>query len=140
MNEARSPAPPTAPDRATVRILLIDDDPLVRRYLERQLVAAGHLVHAVSGIRDGKKVLGAEPLDLVITDLYMPDADGLDVLDYVRAGHPSLPVLVISGRFGADSFSTTLMATAKSLGAGAVLRKPVAREQLLAAVDELVPP
>jgi CheY-like chemotaxis protein len=102
------------------------------------LVHGGHAVTAVPGLREAKAVLRTLPLDLVVTDVYMPDADGLEVLQLVRQEHPSLPVIVISGRFAADTFGKSLMMSMRKLGAAGTLAKPVTPSSILACVEEVM--
>lgn len=108
------------PSRA--RILVIDDDPLLRRTLGRILTTAGHTVTCAATVRQGMEALLAGNIDVVVTDIYMPDEDGLDALRQLREARPETPVIVLSGRL-ADEFGQALEAMLLSLGAVATLTK-----------------
>jgi len=78
------------------RILLVDDDPLVRRLVSGCLVAAGYVVRvAVDGLDALEKLRAALP-DLIISDLNMPRMSGIELLEVVRKRFPQIPVIVIS--------------------------------------------
>ena len=79
------------------RVLLVDDEPLVRKLISRYLVAAGYVVRvAVDGL-DAIGKLRAGPLDLIISDLNMPRMSGPELLEVVHKSFPQIPFMVISG-------------------------------------------
>ncbi len=79
------------------RVLLVDDEPLVRKFISRHLVAAGYIVRvAVDGL-DAIGKLRAGPIDVIISDLNMPRMSGVELLTVVRKRFPQIPVIVISG-------------------------------------------
>jgi CheY-like chemotaxis protein len=83
--------------KSSNRLLLVDDDPLFRKFASRYLVAAGYVVRvAVDGLDAIRKLRGG-PLDLIISDLNMPGMSGFEFLDVVRKRFPQIPVIVISG-------------------------------------------
>jgi len=83
--------------RLSVRVLLVDDDPLVRRFVSRRLVAAGYVVRvAVDGLEALAKLRAGLP-DLIISDLTMPRMAGLEFLRVVRLRFPQIPVIIMSG-------------------------------------------
>ena len=82
------------------------------------------------------ELLRRQPVDLVITDVLMPDGDGLDVIQSLRQTHSAARVLAISGG-GRHLQATDCLKFAKGLGADEVLLKPFNREQLLAAVNRI---
>jgi CheY-like chemotaxis protein len=78
-------------------ILIIDDEPEVLRVLKKVLEGAGH---SVTEAADGKTALrwfAGRPTDLVVTDIYMPEMDGLEFLMRLREAFPETPVVAISG-------------------------------------------
>ena len=78
------------------RVLLVDDDPLIRKLISRRLVAAGYVVRtAVDGL-DAIGKLRAGPPDMIISDLNMPRMTGYEFLEVVRKRFPQIPVIVIS--------------------------------------------
>lgn len=105
-----------------MRILLIDDDPLVRRSCARALQGARHEVSSAETVREGLRAIEASAFDLVVTDMYMPDEDGLDCLRQIRELRPDLPVIVMSGQLSGD-FGATLQTVAMAMGAAATLGK-----------------
>jgi len=79
------------------RVLLVDDEPLVRKLISGYLVAAGYVVRAaVDGLDAIGKLRGGLP-DLIVSDLNMPRMTGFEFLDVVRERFPQIPVVVISG-------------------------------------------
>ena len=115
-------------------VLLIEDDESLRELLRTTLISAGYAVlEAVNG-RQGIRVFRKPPADLVITDLYMPERDGLEVIEALRRTHPQVKVLAISGASGTMGY----FPLAQSLGAVAVLQKPFAPSSFLNVVAQLL--
>ncbi len=103
------------------RILVIDDDPLLRVTLAAALSTAGHVaVEAGNGL-DGVTEARRYPPDLIIVDLIMPEQDGIETLIRLRATYPDLPVVAIAG---ARARNQDFLSLATSLGATATLAKP----------------
>jgi DNA-binding NtrC family response regulator len=117
------------------RILLIEDDNSIRPLLQENLQREGHTVTAASNGREGVDLFSPGAFDLVITDLVMPEKEGIEVLQDLHAREPSLKALAMSGggTFGA---AETYLRLATLLGAGKVLAKPFTRVQFIAAVNE----
>ncbi|MCA9547367.1 MAG: response regulator, partial [Myxococcales bacterium] len=78
------------------RILVIDDELSMREVLEMYFMAEGHEVLTAADGLEGQEVMDREVVDLVITDLRMPRAGGLEVLAHARAHHPHLPVIMMT--------------------------------------------
>lgn len=78
------------------RILIIDDEPNLRRILTLILQEDGHTVAEAAGVTSALEMLAADRFDLVISDKKMPDGDGFDVLAYCRENEPSLPVVILT--------------------------------------------
>jgi DNA-binding response OmpR family regulator len=112
------------------RILVIDDDPDTRAMLEQILKAAGHEVILAADGREGLERYRASPADLVITDIYMPKQDGLETIREFRKHFPEVSIIAMSGR----ALAVTMLSIARDLGAVAVLHKPFAADELIAAV------
>ena len=120
-------------------IWLVDDDEAVRSVLRRGLVRAGYEVREAGEGGAALKLLASAPADLVITDLVMPEMEGIEFILALRKTHPKLPVIAISGggrAVGPDSY----LKIARGCGAVKVLVKPFATEQLLATLQELLGP
>jgi DNA-binding response OmpR family regulator len=120
------------------RILLIDDNAALRQALTLVLERAGYAVRGAADGNAGLRLLWEHGADLVITDVQMPDGNGIEVVIAIRRGPNPVPVLAISGdgRRGEDH----ILRDAKRLGAVGFLHKPFTMEELLAAVRAAVGP
>ena len=106
--------------------------------LRLTLAEFGHtVIEAGNGI-DGLAVLPASGVELVITDIVMPGKEGIEVIMEIRRLYPQLKVIAISG--GGRVGPTDYLRIASYLGAARVLAKPFSNEDLLTAVNELLPP
>src|SRR6185436_8020878 len=114
-------------------ILLIDDDRFFAKLTAAMLAPAEVLV-AKNGA-EGLEMMARRSVDLLITDLLMPEKDGIETIREIRRANAALPILAISGggKFGARS---DLLRMAQKLGATATLRKPFSRDDLIAAVGQ----
>lgn len=115
------------------RILLIEDNDPVRTLLRESLELEGHTVIEARNGQEGLDLFRQAGADLVITDILMPEKEGLAVLMELRNAHPPVNVIAISGS-GRD-----YLATGGLLGAAKVLLKPFPIAVLIAAIDELLP-
>lgn len=114
------------------KILIIDDEAMVRYSLKIVLENAGHeVVEAENGV-DGLSKISGHSFDVVVTDIIMPEKEGVGTIIEMKTKYPSLPVIAISGG-GPDGY-TGYLETAKALGADRTLEKPVSAEALLDAV------
>jgi len=118
------------------RILLIDDDDLVRKMLNLTLTHFGHTVIEARNGKEGVRLLPQSKAELIITDLVMPEKDGFEILRELRDHRPPVKIIVISG--GVRGEMANYLEVAKRLGAGKVLAKPFANEALIAAIEELL--
>jgi two-component system, cell cycle sensor histidine kinase and response regulator CckA len=124
------------PRTASTKILIVDDDESVRRLLRNMLTAAGYGVwEAANGRQAAVHIAANGDVDLVLSDLAMPEQEGLELIRELRSSRPTLKVIAMTGAFEGD-----FLPVAKSLGAAATLRKPVVREDLLRAVREVLNP
>jgi len=118
------------------RILVIEDDPILRELLADWLLAAGYRVAVApegeTGIADARS---CRP-DLVVTDINMPGVGGAAVISALERIYPGLPVIAISAHFGSDRGLTPDEAI--TLGAVHTLAKPFRRTELVGAVRRLV--
>ncbi len=115
-------------------LLVIDDSASMRVFLEQTLEAAGHTVVLAGDGRQGLAHLYDARFDLMITDIFMPETDGLEMIRDSRAKGIAPRVIAISSK---DAVMNMLPA-ARLLGADATLQKPFTAEQLLAAVAEVL--
>ena len=121
-----------------VRILVIDDEALVRATIDAVLSAKGHAVTLATNGRDAMAQLRSAAFDLVITDLIMPEMEGIETIIAIRKELPGLHILAISG--GGRMQVGDFLDMAGKLGADAVLRKPFTPDELLDAVARAVAP
>lgn len=113
-----------------MNILLVDDDVGIRRAIGQTLRCAGWFIREAHGGYEAVRMLCRHPLpDAILTDLYMPDGDGFELLRHTRVYRPDVRVIVMSG--GGKMGSLDLLPAARELGAAAVLRKPIRRTVLL---------
>jgi CheY-like chemotaxis protein len=113
-------------------ILVIDDDPDIRKLLKDTLEGGGHQVSLASNGQEGVRQFKAKRADLVITDLFMPEQEGLETIKQLRLEFPDIPIIAISGR----PTGGTMLSVAQRLGATAVLLKPFLPEELLRTVEQ----
>ena len=119
------------------KILLIDDDPQVRTVLKGFLQIGGHeVLEAANGVQ-ARKLLQNTAVDLVITDIVMPDSDGFEVImSCVRKEQP-LKIIAITG--GSPNLAQqTLLTIAQKMPVNKVLAKPVTCEELISAVQDVL--
>jgi two-component system, chemotaxis family, chemotaxis protein CheY len=114
-------------------IIIVDD---VRRVLRKVLEADGHSVTACSNGREALHAIAAHRPDLVITDVYMPEMDGIEFITLIREDHPDLPVVAVSG--GSLASADFVLEDASQLGANAVLPKPYDVDEMRRTVSELL--
>ncbi len=121
----------------SIRLLVIDDDNLVRAALTDMLETAGFEVITASNGRLGLELLETAPVDAIITDILMPEQEGLETIREARQRFPNIRILAISGG-GAGGGETQLLRFAESFGADQTLPKPFTGSQLVAAVRTLL--
>jgi CheY-like chemotaxis protein len=124
------------------RILVVDDDAAIRSVMQRCLALDGHDVQEANTGREALSLFRAEPLDLVITDLYMPDMDGLEFTRRLVQEFVGSKVIAMSGGAamagGALRKPTDALAVARQLGAMATLAKPFSVADLRAVVQSVL--
>jgi len=112
------------------RILVVDDEQLVRNLTVQVLQRAGHDVVSVPDAKGALEVLEADRIDLVVTDVVMPGLTGVELLNELRDLHPDLPVVLMTG--GSPEPERTTRAL--ELGANGIVYKPYAHADLIEAV------
>lgn len=114
-------------------ILIIEDDITFSLMLTTWLGKKGFVVRSSSSVSDAKRRLGEEAFDLVISDLRLPDSDGIDLLKWLKSTHPSLPLIMMT------SYAEIQTAVqAMKLGAADYIAKPLNPDELLGKIKELV--
>jgi DNA-binding response OmpR family regulator len=119
-----------------VRVLLVDDDEEVREMTRDALGIDGFEVIEAGDGREARLLFEAEPADVVVTDLYMPGEDGLELIEELRRFIPRVPIVAVSG--GGTKGETFSLDAATALGADAVLHKPYGMAELAATIRRLV--
>ena len=121
---------------ASEAVLVVEDDESVRDALSIMLERAGYTVtQAENGIVAAGLIENWQP-NLVITDIFMPDGDGIETLNLVRRRWPLTPVIAISG--GSPMLRLDYLRVADDLGAAATLQKPFVAEEFLATVRRVL--
>jgi DNA-binding response OmpR family regulator len=124
-------------DQASERLLVIDDDELVRATLVDMLQTAGFEVVTAKNGRVGLELLETTSVAAIITDILMPEQEGLETIREARQRYPSVRILAISGG-GAGGPEIQLLRFAESFGADQTLAKPFTPSQLVAVVRTLL--
>jgi len=110
---------------ATKRILVVDDDPVVGKSIDRVLAPKGYAVITAANGEEALSRIAGENYDMVYTDIRMPGMDGIEVARRIKASRPWLPVLIVTG-FGSEENE----AKARAIGVSGFLRKPLAPEAI----------
>ncbi len=118
------------------KILIVDDDPEIRSSLKRLIELSGHQVETAPDGMTALEMLSNQSFDVMVTDIVMPDGDGLETMKEVRDRAPNMPVIAMSGggRLRTDNYLTL----AKALGARRAFQKPFDTGALVEAIEELV--
>ena len=117
-------------------ILVIDDEPRMIRVIGEILNKAGHEVVTAESGDEGIACIAKHAIDLVITDIIMPEKEGIETIGEIKQDHPDLPIIAISG--GSLKGAGSYLETAAALGAAATLEKPFHSFELLQVVDEVL--
>jgi len=116
-----------------VEILIIDDESQIRRLISRILRGAGHSVREAENGSEGLRLFEERRPALVVTDIVMPETEGIEMIRTMHRAAPEMPILAVSG-----GSSPVYLRAATELGAMAALEKPFFPDQLLAAVTKLL--
>lgn len=110
------------------KILVVDDEQIVRRLITLALTNEGHVIVEATNGREAAAKLAAEPFDLLITDILMPETDGLEMIMNVQRDDKRLPVIAMTGM---HAQSPLYLKIATSLGAWRTLQKPFSPLELI---------
>lgn len=120
-----------------MNVLLVEDSPEVSLSVREILAGAGHSVEDAANGKEALDKLSGSTFDLVVSDIWMPEMDGIALLKEIRGAGNNIPVVVISG--GAPNAPLTYTAPlASTFGANAVIYKPFEKEELLQTIDEVL--
>ncbi len=118
------------------RILLVDDDDHVRRPVQMNLTRNGHEVVEARNGREAIDIYRRETFDVVITDLIMPEQEGLETIQQLRKHNPKVKIIAVSG--GGRLSANNYLQLAERLGAQRTLSKPFTTEELVRAISEVL--
>ncbi len=118
------------------RILVIDDDVQVRQMLKQTLERKGYEVVDAADGAEGIKLYRAEPTDLVITDIIMPEKEGIETIMELKRDFPDVKIIAISGGGRVDPGN--YLEIARRWGVEHTFTKPFDRAQLLEAIQQLL--
>ena len=118
------------------KILVLDDEPSILLMIKKMLEKAGHEVDIALNGKEGMVLFEKNRPDLLITDIIMPEKEGLETIVEMRKKYPVLKIIAISGggRISADGY----LPGAKLLGANMVFQKPLIQKEFLEAVSFLL--
>lgn len=125
------------------RILVIEDDTDQRELFTTMLAEAGYDVLEAPNGEVGLRRFYEQPCELVISDIFMPEKEGLETILELKRGFPMVKIIAISGgglrgRYAGSSGADLALRSAEVFGAARILHKPIKIERLLATVDELL--
>ncbi|MDY0046695.1 MAG: sigma 54-interacting transcriptional regulator [Thauera propionica] len=129
MTSLRQPA--AAPAQSRPQLLLIDDDPDLLRLLSMRLKANGYRVSTAASVEAARGLLGIERFDLVLSDVRLPDGDGLALFEEIRQQHPALPVILLTAH---GTIPDAVEATSR--GVAGYLTKPFDSQALLSTLSQ----
>ena len=118
------------------KILVFDDEPSILLMLKKMLEKAGHEVEIALNGSDGMELFKKNKPDLLITDIIMPNKDGLEVVLELRKKYPELKIIAISG--GGRIHPEGYLPSAKHFGANLIFQKPLVQKEFLEAVSSLL--
>jgi two-component system, OmpR family, KDP operon response regulator KdpE len=117
------------PRAGPLRVLVVDDEPAILRFLRASLESQGYIVSTAADARTALEMVRKKAVDLVVLDLGLPDMDGLDVVRQIRDDGETLPIIILSSR---DNESAKV--TAFDLGVDDYVTKPFGIDELLARI------
>ena len=118
------------------RILIIDDETNILLMLKKMLERAGYEIDLASNGEEGLRLFRSAPSDLVITDIIMPEKEGLETIREMRKMQPNMKIIAMSGggKISADNY----LETAKIFGASRIIEKPFTQQAMVSTVKELL--
>jgi CheY-like chemotaxis protein len=120
-----------------VKILVVDDEPFVRDMMTAMIKPAGYdVVEAVNGA-EAFNICKKEAVDLIITDIVMPEKNGIDLIMNVKKEYPDIPIIAVSGGGGITG-RYDYLEIAKLVGANNILKKPFEIDELRSAVSNAI--
>ena len=118
------------------RILIIDDEPHILLMLKKMLERTGYEIDLASNGKEGLDLFTRKPSDLVITDIIMPEKEGLETIREMKRMQPELKIIAMSG--GGKISAENYLETAKIFGASRIIEKPFTQQHMVATVNQLL--
>ena len=118
------------------KILVIDDEENIREILKEMLEIDGHFVYVARNGKEGVAATKQDKFDLVITDIFMPEEDGIEIIMKMKMNIPDIKIIAISGGGYFDAAGS--LKTAQLLGAKYTISKPFDMRELLSKVNSLI--
>lgn len=115
------------------RILVVDDEPAIRKFFRMALERRGYEVREAGDGREAMDLLEGDTFDLMITDLVMPEQEGIETIQVVRRRFPSMKIIAISG-----AHEGVYLRMTRPLGADAALAKPISPDSLVREVGRIL--
>ena len=121
----------TVESSADLVILVAEDDEALRIFMDMVLTGAGYRLLSACNGREAVRVLKSRRIDMLFTDLMMPEQEGIETILYVRKNYPGLKLIATTGG------DPTNLSVARKLGAWAIIQKPFSADELVAVVDSV---
>jgi len=118
------------------KILVIDDENSIRLLLKKMLEREGFDVMTASDGKEGMDIISKAAFDLVITDIVMPEKEGIEIIMELKKGYPDIPIIAISG--GGIVMPEIYLDLAEKLGAVHTFSKPIDKETLVSTIKEIL--
>ncbi len=115
------------------RILVVDDDMDFREYVSDLLKSRGHTVFKAVNGKEGVEILKNEKVDILLTDMIMPEREGVETIMEVKLIHPHIKIIAMSGAMRHETY----LQIADGLGAGATLSKPFKKQEMFDAIEQV---
>ena len=116
----------TSREPSAVRVLVVDDDDAVRDMVAAMVASGGYEVAVASNGKEALTMLASNGFEVIITDLVMPEQEGIETIKLIRRGYPAVKVIAMSGAFGGD-----YLRIAGYLGAHGTIAKPLRIQTVL---------
>jgi DNA-binding NtrC family response regulator len=117
------------------KIIIIDDEPHILLMLKKMLERAGYEIDIATNGMEGLELFKKSPSDLVITDIIMPEKEGLETIREMKSLQSGLKIIAMSG--GGKITADNYLQTAKLFGASRIIEKPFTQQQMVQAVKDL---
>jgi CheY-like chemotaxis protein len=117
-------------------VLVVEDDPQIRNFIRRLLESRGYIAHEAENGREALRILERNGADAIITDVFMPEEDGIEFIRKIRSTMSYVPVIAISG--GGSYKDSSILEAAHALGADEIIEKPFEIGDLIAALERVI--